>query len=287
MDKIFQLNDGEFTLNKSYWINSTRIETITKEHTHDYVELVYTFSGTGVHIIDGERYNVKKGDLIFINFGCIHSIEPDGQLKYVDIMLKPDFIDQRLKNSNDAFSLLATGSFKEFESLVNKSSKIIHFFAHEREDFEHLIEWTIREQEENLTAKNFMIRSILNMILIKVFRKMKVNLTEEFTIDADMLKFIEENCGKQISLSEIAKNVNYTPSYISFLFKSYSGMSFTEYIKSCRIKKAKKLLTETNHSIESIIGECGYSNRTRFFNHFRKETGLTPLQYRKQITLKK
>ena len=42
MDKVFQLSDGKFTLNKGYWVNYTAIETETKEHTHGFVELVYS-----------------------------------------------------------------------------------------------------------------------------------------------------------------------------------------------------------------------------------------------------
>jgi AraC-like DNA-binding protein len=49
----------------------------------------------------------------------------------------------------------------------------------------------------------------------------------------------------------------------------------------CRIKIAKKLLTDTDKSIESILYECGFTNRTAFFKKFYKIVGCTPLQFRK------
>lgn len=282
MSNTFELNENKYTLDKGYWINSWEIDKPTGSHTHDFVELVYTFHGNGVHFINGREFPVRKGDLLFLNYNCTHAIEPFNKLEYADIMFRLDYIDNSLKFSENAFSLLETSNFSEFESMINMDNCVVHFQTHERLQLEQLIEWTLKEQDKAQTGSDFMIRSILNLILILVFRKMKFQLNDQFPINADMLSYIKKNCSEQISLKEIAVKNYYTPSHLSAQFKAYTGISFMKYLMNCRLEKAMTLLCETNRSIEDILGECGFSNRTRFFKLFREKTGITPLQYRKK-----
>jgi transcriptional regulator GlxA family with amidase domain len=58
-------------------------------------------------------------------------------------------------------------------------------------------------------------------------------------------------------------------------------MSPKDYVNRCRIKRAERMLRDTDMPIERIISECGFSNRTAFFQKFSKAIGRTPLQYRK------
>ena len=61
----------------------------------------------------------------------------------------------------------------------------------------------------------------------------------------------------------------------------HTGKTPISYITDCRMNKSKELLVETDKSIDTIILECGISNRTAFFKNFSKRFGTTPLQYRK------
>ncbi|MBQ7901232.1 MAG: helix-turn-helix transcriptional regulator, partial [Clostridia bacterium] len=70
-------------------------------------------------------------------------------------------------------------------------------------------------------------------------------------------------------------------SYFSRIFKEYAGMTFTEYLKRVRIQKAAVMLTTTQHNITNIIYEVGYSDKTKFYSHFKALMGQSPLQYRK------
>ena len=132
MSNTFELKENNYTLDRGYWINSWEIDNPTGHHTHDFVELVYTFHGNGVHIVNGKEIPVRRGDLLFLNYNCTHAIEPLSKLKYADIMFKLDYIDHSLNNSENAFSLLETSNFHEFESMINKENCIIHFQHHER-----------------------------------------------------------------------------------------------------------------------------------------------------------
>lgn len=281
MEEMFEKkSDNSYILKTGYWVNSTWIKSRTDEHTHQFVEMVYTFHGSGVHIVNGKKYPVKKGDLLFLDYNCVHAIETDELLEYADIMFKLDHIDLSLKNGSNAFALLDTYNFSEFRNMINKENCKIHFGTSEREEFEMLLKRTMKEQKNPAPGSDFMIRSILNQILVMVFRKMNFDIGDNFPINSDMLSFIKNNCHKQLTLKDIAVNSYYSSSYLGAQFKEFAGVSFTEYISNCRVEKAQELLKRTNDSVENIMAECGFSNRTRFFKKFKEKLGVTPLKYR-------
>ena len=58
-------------------------------------------------------------------------------------------------------------------------------------------------------------------------------------------------------------------------------MNFTSYIKELRLTTAMDMLVNTDKSIEEIIGDSGFSDRTKFFKSFFDKNGVTPKEYRK------
>lgn len=60
------------------------------------------------------------------------------------------------------------------------------------------------------------------------------------------------------------------------------GITPGQAIRNERTNYAKHYLAETDHSISEVAGLCGYSNQSKFSNFFKRETGITPMQYRKQ-----
>ena len=251
-------------------------------HTHDFVELIYVFDGRVRHTLDGTDYSLQSGDLLFINYKSEHSFSADGNLEYVNIILKPDFISQSLRGEKNVFSLLTLSSFNEFSATVNRTRQFMRFSGEQRREVEALI--SIMEKEGAEGGSEFVLRSALNVFLAIVFRKMSFSLSERLAINPELLVYIKNNCGEKLTLRDIAARCSYNPSYFSRAFKKFAGMSFMDFLTKCRIEKARTLLSESDRKIEEIIAECGFSDRTRFFKLFADETGVTSLKYRKSLT---
>ena len=94
-------------------------------------------------------------------------------------------------------------------------------------------------------------------------------------------KFIEENYMKQITLEDVSYAINLTPSYLSTLFKKEMGVTFTDYLTSCRIENAKRLLKETGLTIVELSSSVGYSDSRYFSKVFHKMIGIKPSAYRR------
>ena len=274
-------NTAEWVLDRRYEINRVELKTVERIHTHRFIEIVYTYHGKGKHTVNDREYFVTHGDLLLIDYHCKHTVEPIERLQYVDIMLKPEYVNESLQGTEDVLQLLRLGDFSDFEEGRGYEKKLLHFDGEERKKIEALIEWTEEEQKKEAPGGELMKHSALNLLLSMVFRKMAETDTERLKINEALLSYIDRNCAERLRLDELAARCYYTPEHFARSFKRHTGMTFKEYVYECRIKKAKRMLKKTDLPIEQILSECGFANRTAFFKKFFQSVGQTPLQYRK------
>jgi YesN/AraC family two-component response regulator len=95
------------------------------------------------------------------------------------------------------------------------------------------------------------------------------------------VEYIEQFYNTDIKLTHISNLFFVNAQYLSRLFSKNMGVTFVEYIHLTRIKEAKKLLMETNNKIIDIAYKVGFNNVTYFNLVFKKNTGLTPFEFRK------
>ena len=96
-------------------------------------------------------------------------------------------------------------------------------------------------------------------------------------------QFILEHQADELSLSKVAKAVNTSTFYFCKMFKRVTGLHFTQYLARVRIEKAKNLLLNPNLRVSEIAYEVGFQSLTHFNRVFKKVTGLSPTDYRKQL----
>ena len=198
-------------------------------------------------------------------------------------MIKPEFIDFSLKGSENAFSILALNDFKEFSDIVQRGHQVINFSGREREKTDELLQRIDDELRENTQGSEFIIRNCINILLATVFRKMELPMKSNDIDIRTLPDYVKKNCTSSLSIEKLAVKYGYNPAYFSRLFKSLTGKTFTEYITACRVEYACRLLTERNMSVEDVMCESGFSNRTKFFRDFSKITGKTPLNYKRSM----
>jgi two-component system response regulator YesN len=98
------------------------------------------------------------------------------------------------------------------------------------------------------------------------------------------LEYIHRNYRDNVTLEDAAAYSSTSPTYLSRLFKAETGVGFSAYINHLRLKKSKELLLDTTLSLAEISTECGYSSQQYFTKVFKKETGMTPANYRNAVS---
>lgn len=122
--------------------------------------------------------------------------------------------------------------------------------------------------------------------LIKMVKEVKeyvlLNERKETTI-ARIVEYTEQNYNTDITLTDIAEKFHLNYVYVCQLFKKKTGVTFIYYINRLRIEKAKGLLLSTDWTAEQIAEHVGIKNSNYFFRLFKKTTGQTINQFRKNL----
>ncbi|MBD3919870.1 helix-turn-helix domain-containing protein [Paenibacillus sp. PR3] len=94
-----------------------------------------------------------------------------------------------------------------------------------------------------------------------------------------------EYANEDFSLGVLAESLGITPNYLSALFTSKTGISFTQHLTRIRMEHAKRLLKETKLKIYQICKEVGYSDQSYFSRIFKSLEGMSPFDYREQLRI--
>ncbi len=95
---------------------------------------------------------------------------------------------------------------------------------------------------------------------------------------------IESDLSADLNLHTLAKEQQVSGGYLSALFKRETGKTLTEYIRERRMKHAIHLLSTTHLQIQSVALHCGIMDVQYFSKQFKKQTGMTPKEYRNSIS---
>jgi two-component system response regulator YesN len=128
------------------------------------------------------------------------------------------------------------------------------------------------------------IREQVQMIMVSalMFRDSRTN-SQRAGILQKAKEYIEQNyVDPDMSLNQVAAYVNHSPSHFSAIFSHGTCKTFKEYVTELRIKKAKELLRTTTLRSSEISYQIGYGDPHYFSYMFRKNTGLTPTEFRVQ-----
>ena len=98
---------------------------------------------------------------------------------------------------------------------------------------------------------------------------------------AEVFGFIEEHYGERVSLKDVARAVGLTPGYLTTVVGRKTGRTVVEWISERRMAEARRLLVETDLSVEEVGHNVGYGNPSYFVRHFRRAHGSTPLGWRR------
>jgi len=100
------------------------------------------------------------------------------------------------------------------------------------------------------------------------------------TVQNRLESFVEGNLGKRITLKDLADYLGYSEKYSSEFFRLHVGMSFAEYVKHARVRRAKLLLTGEVAPISHIAAVLGFSDVYSFGHFFKRAVGCSPTGFR-------
>lgn len=145
----------------------------------------------------------------------------------------------------------------------------------------------IQELQTKKESFEEMTEMYLRQIFIRMERYLLTTSMEEHrpvleVIDQATLYF-SEHYHENISIEEYAQSQNMSVSWFIRNFKQYTGMTPMQYVLSIRLQNAETLLANPQYNITEIANIIGYENPLYFSRIFRKQKGISPSEYRKNI----
>lgn len=185
--------------------------------------------------------------------------------------------------------------------ILKPNISIIFLTAHD--------EFSYAQQAISVHAIDYILKPCSNEELLNavdealiIYKKMvelhKIEISNKFKLKDDMnieniietdknafiikkiRNYIHENYRRDISMQEVAREMNYSEVYFCKLFKNSFNVNFTTYLTNIRIKEAKRLLKNPSINIKDIGIAVGYSDSNYFAKVFKRSVGMNPSDYR-------
>jgi len=248
-------------------------------HRHDFFEVLYLQKGSGNHVIDDNKYEIKPPCVFFMSPGQAHKLELSHDIEGYIFIFTSDFY---LRNRSNQDSLIEFPFFYTIHQdnpplLLNNESDV--YFL------ETLFRQGIAEIELSGDHIPEMLRAILDLILTTCSARYPVNENllnkgkGQFLVKR-FFHLIEENNQENLSLSDYANIIGVTANHLTQTVKVLTGKTSLQIIKAKQLLEIKRLLVHTNLNISEIANQLNFEDQSYFSKFFKRETGLTPLQFR-------
>ncbi len=150
--------------------------------------------------------------------------------------------------------------------------------------YDALYSWATHLQKEKHT------QNPVDHVFIDVYSKfIKQKSAQKKTPEwvKELRQIIQDQVDTNVSLTDISKRLDINPSYLSREFsKHFNNLSFGEYIRKLRIKKAIELMQANKYSLTEIAYLTGFSDQSHFTRIFKQHTGQSPSAYKKELAKK-
>lgn len=255
-------------------------------HTHDFFEFVYVIEGGVYNEVDGVKYFLIPGSLVFMGFDQTHRIYTDGKVAYINILVDSNFFKMKRGSFGNVFDMLSFMSLHDLKTNREKSLPVIRFEGEDKKVFDDIVFSMLNEYNAKKRYYEKILYHKFHIFLLYLIRRLdeKESATDKVNRNiAEILQYIRDNYNKNISLDMVAEKFFYNSTYLSRKLKTVLGKTFQEYLLQEKLQHAIELISDTNMSFEEIAGEIGYADKKQFYTMFKKNTGMTPGEMRKKI----
>lgn len=226
-------------------------------HGHNFFELEFVIDGSGVYLIDGKEYEIKKNMLFFMTPANIHAIR-SSDMELINVMFR------------------SNGEILSFNDL-NCLSAAVELGAEEGAFLYSLFSELVSVYKNDGEYARLLLKCICHKLIGTPVTAKK---SCEHYVSSTMV-YMFENFRYGITLGSAAKNVGLSKAYLSDCFLKQTGTNFSTYLDGLRFSYAATLLELTDMPVNDIYTASGFVDYSNFSRRFKECYGVSPLQYRK------
>lgn len=252
--------------NVGFTVSEREVEKPFPLHWHSYIELELITAGSGHQILNGQRFELSRGCLSLLRPTDFHQVEPEKGLQLFNMSIDDSLLSEELLRKITARSMI-----------------FLQMDEDETGTMERLLHLSLEENgllSPNQEYQKHLLMCILLRVLHLVPGTTRAASAESRPIQAALL-YLHMHFRENPRLSDVAEIAHYNASYFSAAFHGEVGMTYSEYLNMLKIAYARELLLSTGLKVSEVCCECGFTSYSGFLTLFRKQTGLSPMQFRK------
>jgi AraC family transcriptional activator of pobA len=253
-------------------------QNLSLPHKHTFYHVVFFTEGAGNHSIDFKSFEVKPYQIYFMAPGQVHRWNFEGPVDGYIINFSGEFFQSFLLRPDYLEGMpFFTG---------NVDDEVIDLTADVQQQVTDLFEQLIKESQEPGRMGMDMIRTLMLQLFILVARQSEQSSqttvpTYNYTLLQSFRKLTDKNFTNLKLPKDYAALLYITPNHLNALCNDMLGISAGEVIRNRVILEAKRLLVNLDLNITEIAGKLNFADNSYFTKFFKKYTGITPEDFRK------
>ena len=281
-----QQTRGMSSLGPQFPVVMTRFELMNMSaqadypHSHDWYEVLYVCEGEGSHIIDFDPYPVKAPMFYFLSKGQIHFWHLKKPLKGHALLFQEEFLG--VPSSN----IIRAHDFSFFHQVGPAPHLSVDKEQHLK--FSGLLEDMEQEFNNKHDRSITVLRSYAHILFTKLHRLYVAGHPDEHPVATSSLvrqfeQLVSERFIAEHSVQGYAKRMGVSDSHLRDTVKAVTGESPGNIIRNKLILEAKRLLAHSDATSAEISYRLNFEDASYFGRFFKRETGMSPSVFRRQI----
>jgi AraC-like DNA-binding protein len=269
-----------FEMHTMAWIDKNRGEQNAMPHSHNYFVLVWVKKGSGVHLVDLNRYDITDNTVYCLSPGQIHLLKADEGIEGCVISFTADFLCITEEN----FDLLYNSGL--FYTLPQPP--VIHVNEEMQAELEDISLKMLKEYENFFLLRSEILRGYLKIFLIYLTRRFRETAKGFNSKNIELVKkffsLLEKNFFSMKMVTDYAAELAVTPNYLNEIVKKTSGAPASDHIKQRVVLEAKRHAVYADASMKEIAYSLGFDDVAHFSKYFRNVTGKNFTDFKKDLS---
>lgn len=268
-------------------------------HRHDFYEFMFVIKGSMIQRIEEKEYAYSAGSCCLINRNVKHAekfTDPACVLfigvsdllcrKLLQSAKSSEFPEEKQIYDSSLYKFLKTNldtsiqkeyldffpsfQIQEDSPLYSLADELMHALLFPQFGSSYILKGHLCSFIKYLSDDNYYHTTYV-----------RLNSRADYLLFSRTRSLLEDTSGR-ITRHELEERLHYSGDYINRIIKKYTGMCLYDYGISICIKRAARLLEETDKSVSEVMKELNFNNPTHFYSLFKRTYGCTPRAYRKK-----
>ncbi|MEH6305526.1 AraC family transcriptional regulator [Olivibacter sp. CPCC 100613] len=250
---------------------------------NNFFELIYVIDGTGIQLVNKNRFNYRKGNLFLLTPQDVYSFHINTPTTFFFLRFNELFVKEKVGKDKDTVNkveyILQNASHRPGCILKNKVDKPL---------IASLIESILNEQINQQLYYDRITEQIVNTIITIVARNIALKLPKNIKESTgepvlEILHYIQENIFDQENLraEKLSGHFNISLNYLGRYFKKQTGETLQSYIINYKLRLVETRLLHSDMRINEIAYELNFADESHLNRVFKKYRGMNPSEFRK------